>query len=104
MTDGSGGAIVLPTTSTVPALPAIPTVALPTVPDLTAPSVPLPTVSNVPVDPTSPTVSTGPGSGSSTSPGSGSSPASHPAHDVESGDHDVDHAGRLPATLSSPNH
>ena len=76
MTDGSGGAIVLPTTSTVPTLPAIPTVPLPTVPDLTAPSVPLPTVPNVPVDPTSPTVSTGPGSGSSTSPGSGSSPAS----------------------------
>ena len=76
MTDGSGGAIVLPTTSTVPTLPAIPIETLPTVPDLTAPSVPLPTVPNLPVDPTSPTVSTGPGSGSSTSPGSGTSPAS----------------------------
>ena len=76
MTVGSGGGIVLPTTSTVPALPAIPTVPLPTVPDLTAPSVPLPTVSNVPVDPTSSTVPTGPGSGSSPAPGSGSDPAS----------------------------
>ena len=103
MTAGSGGGIVLPTTPTVPALPAIPTVPLPTVPLPTVPAADRAAADGAKRARRSDLIDSSYRPRLRIEPVTGIGVDSG-VHDVESSNHDVDHAGRVPAKLSSPNH